>query len=352
MLANQVLSNDRSTHEGAMSIQEALRFAVLACLSLGIGAACAGPSATDTLPLVAVADVPLGGRTTRMDYASVDADHHRLYIAHLGDSAVIVFDTQANRVEARIGGLADVHGVLAVPELGRVYATATGSNEVVAIDAATRKILARTPTGRYPDGMAYASQARKLYVSDKSGHSVTVVDVDTNRVVATIPLRGEVGNTQYDPVSRHVFSNEQSHRELVEIDPATDAVVARIKLPGAAGNHGLLIDPKRRLAFVACEDNGRLLIVDLSVRRVAATYEVGRDPDVLALDPTQARIYVASEAGVASVFQAQERGVVRLGAGMVGPNAHVVAIDPRTHRVYFPLKNVDGRTVLRILRPR
>jgi len=102
MLANQVLSNDRSKHEGAMSIQEALRFAVLACLSLGIGAACAGPSAADNLPLVAVADVPLGGRTTRMDYASVDTDQHRLYIAHLGDSAVIVFDTQANRVEARI----------------------------------------------------------------------------------------------------------------------------------------------------------------------------------------------------------------------------------------------------------
>jgi len=34
-----------------------------------------------------------------------------------------------------------------------------------------------------------------------------------------------------------------------------------------------------------------------------------------------------------------------------GPHAHVVAVDPRTHDVYFPLMNLGGATALRIVRP-
>lgn len=31
--------------------------------------------------------------------------------------------------------------------------------------------------------------------------------------------------------------------------------------------------------------------------------------------------------------------------------AHSVAVDPQTHRVYFPLQNVNGHGVLRIMAP-
>jgi hypothetical protein len=35
----------------------------------------------------------------------------------------------------------------------------------------------------------------------------------------------------------------------------------------------------------------------------------------------------------------------------VGPNAHTVAVDPVSHRVYFPLANVGGHPVLRVMNP-
>jgi DNA-binding beta-propeller fold protein YncE len=298
-----------------------------------------------------VADVPLGGGTTRLDYASLDPDRHLLFIAHLGDSAVIVFDTQAQRVITRIGGISKVHGVLAIPELATVYATATGTNEVVAIDEATFRIQGRMAGGVYPDGMAYAPAVHKLYVSDEHGATETVIDVPTSRRVATIPLGGEVGNTQYDPMSQHVFVNVQSRRQLIEIDPARDEVIARIDLPGADGNHGLLIEPQQRLAFIACEDNHRLLVLDLATRRVTASFEVGESPDVLAYDPGLRYLYVAAESGIVSVFKAEPRAMSAVGDIRVGPNAHVVALDPTTHRSFFPLKDVGGQTVLRIMSP-
>jgi YVTN family beta-propeller protein len=303
------------------------------------------------LPLLPVADVPLGGNTTRLDYTSVDADRHLLFIAHLGDSAVIVFDMQARRVVARIANVSKVHGVLALPQLGKVYASATGTNEVVAIDDRSWQVTARVPAGVYPDGMAYAPEVRKLYVSDEHGNTETVIDVDRNARVATIPLGGEVGNSQYDPASKHVFANVQTVGDLVEIDPATDKIVGRTPLPAAKGNHGLLIDSERQLAFVACEDNATLLVLDLRTRKIASSFRTGDDPDVLAFDPGLGLLYVASESGNTALFGFEAGKVVKVGEVFSGPHAHVVAVDPRTHDVYFPLMNLDGATALRIVRP-
>lgn len=302
-------------------------------------------------PLVQVADVPLGGNTTRLDYESLDAARHLLFIAHLGDSAVIVFDTQAQRVVTRIAGVSKVHGVLAIPELGRVYASATGTDEVVAIDEATLKVTARAPGGVYPDGMAYAPEVHKLYVSDEHGGGDTVIDVRTNTRVATIPLGGDVGNTQYDPVTKHIFANVQTRRQLVEIDPTSDKVIARIDLPGADSNHGLLIEPAQRRAFIACENNHKLLVLDLETRKVTASFDVGEDPDVLAYDPGLGYVYVAAESGIVSVLKTQAGRVSSVGGMLLGPNAHVVAVDPETHKSYFPLKDVGGHTILRIMSP-
>ena len=321
-------------------------------LGLGMVTACAARSPEGApLPLVAVADVPLGGATTRMDYASLDSARHLLFVAHLGDSAVIVFDTQTRRVVARIPDIRHVHGVLVVPELHRVYATATGSNEVVAIDEETLKVVARAPAGVYPDGMAYAPAVRKLYVSDEHGATETVIDAVTNQRVATLPLGGEVGNTQYDPVSQHIFVNVQGRRQLVEIDPTHDTVVDRIDLPGAQGNHGLQIVPKARWAIIACEDNHRMLVVDLAQRRVLQSFDVGDDPDVLAYDPGLGWLYVASESGTVSVFTIGPHDVSKRGESRLAPNAHVVAVDATTHLAYFPLSDLDHHTALRIMRP-
>ena len=296
-----------------------------------------------------VADVPLPGDTSRFDYESLDADRHLLFIAHLGASEVLAFNAEKRRVVARIKNVDHVHGVVVVPELRRVYASATGADEVVAIDEDSLTITSRMPGGRYPDGMAYAPEVRKLYVSDETGKTETVIDTTSNRRVATIELGGEVGNTQYDGGTKHIFVNVQTRHDLVEIDPATDRIVARIPLPGAEGNHGLLIDSKQRRAFIACEENNKLLVLDLESRKVQDSFSVGAGPDVLAQDTGLGRVYVASESGVVSVFESRGDKVSRSFEGFLGPNAHVVAIDPIQHLGYFPLRETESGPTLRIV---
>jgi DNA-binding beta-propeller fold protein YncE len=89
---------------------------------------------------------------------------------------------------------------------------------------------------------------------------------------------------------------------------------------------------------------------DLSTMRVLATYNVGRDPDVLAFDPGTEMIYVAAESGQVSVFQDSGKSLVFKGE-LKMPHAHSVSVDPQTHLVYFPLENLNGHPVLRIMVP-
>jgi hypothetical protein len=62
-------------------------------------------------------------------------------------------------------------------------------------------------------------------------------------------------------------------------------------------------------------------------------------------------LYVAAESGEVAVFAESGRRLTKLGQAKLADNAHTVAVDPTTHLVYFPLENVDGKPILRIMRP-
>lgn len=303
------------------------------------------------LPLRIVRDVPLSGGATRFDYQSFDPNSGRLYIAHLGDGVLTIFDAKTETVTGDVKDLRRVHGVVAVPELHRVYASATGSNELAVIDDNTLQVIARVPAGDYPDGIALAPKAKKLYVSDLHGKTETVIDATTNQRVTTIALSGGAGNSQYDSVSEHIFVTVHGQNQLAEIDPTKDQVVARYALSGCSEPHGLLIDSEHRLAFVACEENARLAVFDLEAKKMMATHSVGADPDVLAFDNGFSRLYVSAESGSITIFDEHDRNLEKIGQGLFAPNAHSVAVDSLTHSVYFPLQNVGGKPVLRIALP-
>jgi DNA-binding beta-propeller fold protein YncE len=315
-------------------------------------------TAGSALPLRLVTDVPVkaatprfAAQTPRMDYETIDPVRRMLYVAYLGADEVIALDLATNKVFAHITNLSRVHGTLAIPELQRIYASVTGFDQVVAIDERSLKVIARMSGGNYPDGIAYDAEDRKIFVSDEHGGTETVIDVAKNKVVDTISLGGEVGNTQYDPVGRRIYSDVQTRDDVVAIDPKTDRIVARYPLPGCDHDHGLLLDVPHRLAFVACDNNAKLLVMDLSTWRELAAFRIGEDPDVLAFDQELGRLYVAAESGVVAVFKESGRTLQPLGRAFLASEAHTVAVDPKTHRVYFALENVDGRPVIRVMAP-
>jgi DNA-binding beta-propeller fold protein YncE len=265
-------------------------------------------------------------------------------------SRLITFDLQKRRV-LRTLDVPGVHGVIVVPALHRLFVSATDAHEAWTIDAHSGRVLAKAPAGSYPDGLAYDPVERHVFVSDESGGVETVLNAKGARI-ATIQLGGEAGNVQYDSGSHRILADVQSKNEVAVIDPGTNKVVRRVHV-GCDHDHGLFVDASRRLAFVACDGDARLLTLDLRSMTFTQASGVGSDPDVLAFDTGSRRLYVAAESGDVAVFREGAHRLTKLGQAFLASAAHTVAVDPRTHLVYFPLeRGSGGRPQLLIMRPR
>src|SRR5206468_3732559 len=163
----------------------------------------------------------------------------------------------------------------------RVFATATGRDQLVALDESTGTELGRVPTGRFPDGVAFDPTSTRMLVSNKDGGTVTVLDARTLEPLGIVAVGGDVGNVQTSG-DRVVVAVGQTN-QLLELDSATLRVTDSIALPGCSGAHGVALDASQPTAYVACENNANVVVVDLMGRRIAARLHVGDQPDVLAL---------------------------------------------------------------------
>lgn len=297
-----------------------------------------------------VAEIPLPGPAVRFDYQSLDAGNGRLYMAHMNADQLVVFDTEKRQVIANLDGFKRVHGVIAVPEVGRIFASATGEHQMVAVDMSTLKIVGAAGPINYPDGLAYSPATKRVFVSDEHGGVDAVVDATTNKLITSIPLGGGAGNTVFDSGSGHILVAVHGMNELVSIDPSAMKIVGRYKLLGIENPHGIALDQANRLAFIAGEENHSLAVFDLNSMKLLYVHQVGEDPDVLAFDPGLQRLYVSAESGTVTVLQESGRDLRKLGQFQM-PHAHSVAVDPKTHLVYFPLENISGRPLLRVMSP-
>ena len=300
--------------------------------------------------LTLVREIPLPGPANRFDYQSVDPMSGRIYINHMNAGRTIVFDADSGKVVTEIMDLPRATGVLAVPSHHLVYVSAAGAHEVAIIDDRTLKVISRVSGIKFPDGIAFAPEADKVFVSDESGGTDVVIDAKTGTKRSTIALGGEAGNTHYDSVSHCILVAVQTKNQIVAIDPVSERIVQRYDLSGSDHPHGFAIDATGRLAFISCEGNAVLLVMDLRTMKVVQTLKVAAEPDVLAWDASWRRLYVSAESGSLAAYWL-DGSMLRPIGEVRAPHAHTVSVDPRTHLIYLPLENVNGHPVLRIFKP-
>jgi DNA-binding beta-propeller fold protein YncE len=356
-----------------MTVSSLATRAMMIAAILAASAASAGASPPSSFGgrFTLVADIPLGPAANRIDYQSIDPAAHRLYVSLMGAGKLLVFDTAQNKPLRQLDGYPKTTGVLVVPHLHRVYASVPGAGlgpslsvglgmlglskghgALAIIDTDTLNEVARLPAGVFPDGIAYDPKDNRVFVSDEMGSAVSVIDAAQNKLIARIAAGGEVGNVQYDPLTARLYAPIQSKNALAVFDPAANTRTASIPLSGCEHPHGLAIAPGAAIGYVACDENDVLATVDLAKGKQSGHLPLGHDPDVLAIDPANHRLYVASESGNLSVFDiADPAAPIALGDSFVAKGAHSVAVDPTTHRLYFPLADAGGKSVLRILAP-
>ena len=308
---------------------------------------------TAALPLVRVADVPLPGKPVRFDYQDIDVVHGRLVIAHMNDASVVIVNVADGSVVKVISDIPTPRGVIVAQDVERIFVTSS-PDQLVIIDSTSLEVIDRRTTGSAPDGVGWDAKDQVVGVSDQGDGALSLIADSGGGPRKQVPLGAETGNVVYD-AARGVFwvtvVRSSPPDQLVSVDPIAAKVTLRIPLPGCIGAHGLRIHPDGKSALIACEGNSKLVRVDLATRtlQIAAS---GAGPDVLAIDPSLGWLYVAAESGNLKVFDIGKAGLVAIDSEHPGDASHTVAVDPKTHRVFFPLaKGPAGAPLLRILKP-
>jgi DNA-binding beta-propeller fold protein YncE len=302
-----------------------------------------------TLRRVAAIDLP-GPGGKRFDYLTIDADDNYLIAAHLAADRTYVIDLATNKVVATIGDTPGAEGVEYVPELKKFYTSNAHDNTIGVVDLKQMKVIKKLKTEAKPDGSAYASSFHKLYVSDERGKAEAVVDVTKDEIVKTLHFDSETGMPQYDPVARKVYVNLQDQDIFAVIDPSTDEVVGRYPVGKCKGNHGMALDAEHHRAFLSCEGNELMTVFDLDKKAPIAFLPLAGGPDVIKFDPGLRRIYVACYSGAISVFRQDDADHYRkLEDFRVQHAVHSLAVDLKTHWVYTPEQEEDGKPVARMI---
>jgi DNA-binding beta-propeller fold protein YncE len=304
---------------------------------------------SQTLKKVDAFDLP-GPPGKRFDYLTIDYKHGYLLSAHLGAGLLYVIDLKTSKLVKAIPDVPGIEGVEYAPDVNKVYTSNWTENKIGVIDLDKMQVVKKLPTEAKPDGSTYAEPFHKLYVSDERGRAVAVVDVREDTIINSLHFESETGMPQYDPVARKVYVNLQDQNIFAVIDPSTDKVVARYPVGECKGNHGMALDPEHHRAFLQCEGNNMMTVFDLDAHKPIAHLPTAPGGDVVKFDPGLKRIYVACSSGAISVFQEGDADhFTKLEDFPVQRKVHSLAVDVRTHRVYAPEEQEDGRPVSRMI---
>src|SRR5436853_5506448 len=316
---------------------------------VGLGTTGVGQYTGQTLNKITAFDLP-GPAGKRFDYLTIDQDDHYLISAHLAASQTYVIDLRRNQVVAVLTNTPGVEGVEYVPELKKFYTSNAYDDTIGVVDLKQMKVIKKLKTESKPDGSTYAAPFHKLYVSDERGKAEAIVDVNRDAIVKTLHFDSETGMPQYDPVARKVYVNLQDQNIFAVIDPATDEVVGRYPVGKCKGNHGMALDSEHHRAFLSCEGNELMTVFDLDKNVPIAFLPLAGGPDVIKFDPGLQRIYVACYSGAISVFHEDDADHYRkLEDFRVQHAVHTVAVEQKTHRLYTPEQEVDGKPVARMV---
>lgn len=304
---------------------------VAALIALTGCATSAGPPSA-SFAVAAHWSVPGEGRWDLLD---VDPAAHRLYLSR--SDRVQVLDTRTGKLVGEIHDTDGVHGIAAVPALGRGYATDGRSDRVTEFDLRTLRTLRDIPvSGHSPDAVLYDAHSRHLFVFNAGSNNASVIDPASGREIATLALSGNPELAATDNRG-HVYVNLESSAAVVEIDSDAATVSHTWAIHGCEEPTGLALDTRNARLFSACA-NGVVAVTDARDGHAVATVQIGEGPDGLVFDAARGLLMVPNgRSGTLTVIaeETADRYAVRQTVPTrVG--ARTIAYDASTHRAFLP----------------
>jgi DNA-binding beta-propeller fold protein YncE len=270
-----------------------------------------------------------------MDYITVDAQNHRLYVPR--STHTMVIDAESGKTIADIPGQKHNHGVAIAPEAGRGFIT-DGEGSVVIFDLKTNAVLGTLKARPDADGIIYDKSTGLVLVScGDDGTLLTIkadVDPKTGAIDAAIDLGGKPEFLAADGAGK-VYVNLEDKDQIAVVDLKAKKVLAHWPVTPGGSPVGLAIDSAKHRLFVGCRKPQKMIVMSTDDGKVLADLPIGAGVDATKFDGQHA--FASCRDGKMSVVGESASGkfeVVQTVTTAVG--AKTMDIDPAAHKAYLP----------------
>jgi len=290
-------------------------------------AAIAQPRAQGTY--VQVADIKIGGPLpAQWDYHAVDGDTKRLYLSH--GTEVVVIDTARDQVIGRIADTPGVHGIAV--GAGKVFTSNGRENKVSVVDPTTLATLSKIDSGgANPDAIVFDPARQAVWVFNHTGKSATEIDAVNGKALLTIPLSGTAEMGQVDADGK-VFVNIEDKDQIDVIDVSAKKVAASWAVAPGSSPTGLFLDRTSHRLFVGADKF--MLMMDATNGKVLASVPICGGTDATWYDPGARLAFSSCRDGHITIASVDGNELTVVQTLETSPGSRTMTIDPATHKLY------------------
>jgi hypothetical protein len=270
-----------------------------------------------------------------MDYVTLDAQNHRLYIPR--STHTMVIDADSGKPLADIPGQKHNHGVALAPGAGRGFIS-DGSGAVVIFDLKTNAVLGTLAARPDADGIIYdEASGLVLVVSGDDGVLMTLkpdVDPKSGSIDAPIDLGGKPEFLASDGAGK-VYINLEDKDQVAVVDIKARKVLAHWPVAPGGSPVGLSIDTAKHLLFIGCRKPQKLIVMSTDDGKVIADLPIGAGVDATKFDGHQA--FASCRDGKLDVAGENASGKFEIVQTVTTPiGAKTMDVDSVKHKVYLP----------------
>jgi YVTN family beta-propeller protein len=221
------------------------------------------------------------------------------------------------------------------------YITRAHAAAVERLDLATGRFVGTIPVGCIPSAITFDGTGTRAYVSIQYCDRIAVIDAATHTPVEFLSVPGNPFPVILSRNGRTLYFTTNEDR-LYGLCLATQRIVAALPLP--ATSHHLALDPTGARLYVSTRAGGTVLEVDTTHHRVTRTFNLGGQPQGLAVSRDGLALYVANEhhgLDVVCLPTGRRVGPLNLGAPGIA-----LALSPDEREVYVALVSAGAVAVL------
>ena len=191
---------------------------------------------------------------------TVSADGKRLYVIAQESDALLIANTETNKVLSKISVGNHPHSVILSKDGQKAYVSNQWSDNVSVIDLSAGRVTDTLKTGNGPAGLSLSSDGKAIYVVNSFSSDISVIDLNSKEEINRITAGNNPTGAKLSPdgkslfvTSRRVISasyGEPLVSELTVINDSSRRISEYKKIESAYMMENLAFTPDGDLGFV------------------------------------------------------------------------------------------------------